>query len=371
MEFDTKPSPHDKKVNMSTFSKSFGDKYEECPLKAWYHIRYKKQETSPEMEFGKLVHMLFAQKIAKEYKNENYNIDLTNYLPQTRFKADVMLSRLNLQYIIEPGDVVLDVESMQKSYLPNGIELIGIFDLVLLKHNNGNPYIKIFDLKTGRKVAKEIDLQCMIYVYLASLIWPGFDISFSVYSAMTGDTWGKYFSEKEALSIKDYLLDYSSKIKVDMESVYMPLAKADSTKCRKCPYFDICGNAAEPESVDYWMTEYQKGLVITKIAKDKLKEIRQNASEKVVSSSCHYVDFSESVSNGFANRSISKKDLLVMLASRRSGLESIIDSLDLNLTEQVVSIAKAEFGIPFKTNIRTNLEIKSLSSAEEDSDEDE
>lgn len=371
MEFDNDVSPHDKKVNMSTFSKSFGDKYEYCPLKAWFHIRYKKAETSPEMEFGKLVHMLFAQKIAKEYKNENYNIDLSNYLPQTRFKADVMLSRLNLQYIIEPGDVVLDVESMQKSYLDNSIELIGIFDLVLLKHNNGNPYIKIFDLKTGRKVEKEIDLQCMIYVYLAALIWPGFDISFSTYSAMTGDSWGKYFLEKEALSIKNYLIDYSSKIKADMESVYMPLAKPDSSKCGNCPYFDICTNSCEPESVDYWMTEYQKALTNTKIAKEKLKEIRLNSSEKVVSNTCHYVDFSESVSNGFANRSISKKDLLVMLASRRSGLESIIDSLELNLTEQVISIAKSEFGIPFKTNIRTNLEIKALGSAEEDGDEDE
>lgn len=371
MEFDNIPAAQAKKVNMATFSKSFGEKYEDCPLKAWFHIRYKKQETSPEMEFGKLVHMLFAQKIAREYKNENYNIDLSNYLPPARFKADVMLSRLNLQYIIEPGDEVLDVESMQKCYLPNGIELIGIFDLVLLKHNNGKPYIKIFDLKTGRRVTKEMDLQCMIYLYLGALIWPGFDISFTAYSAMTGDTWGEYKTEAEALSIGSYLIDYSSKIKLDMESIYMPLSKCDGNKCIKCPYFDMCDNSAEPESVDFWMREYQKGVTITKLAKEKLKEIRHNSSEKVISDTGHYVDFSESVSTAFANRSITKKDLLVMLSSRVAGLESIIDSLDLNLTEQVVSIAKAEFGIPFKVNIRTNLEVKSLGSGGDDSDDEE
>lgn len=369
-----------KKVYLSVFSKSFGETFDECKLKAWFKVRNKKAFISSKpLELGKYAHALFATSVANLIGEEYYvnEEQLTNN-PAIKFEAKSMMRRINLDRFISSKDEVIGFEKIVKHTLDlpskndekNQIEIMGIFDLILFKDSPRGSYIEVFDFKTGYKLAKEVDLQCMVYVYLAAKLYPGFPVLFRTYSGRTGDEWGRFFKEEEALSMEEEILSYASEIKEVVESEYMPQAKAGA-HCLNCPFLDACTSRDLEEETDVTnvMNKYQQYKSKIKEYEEKLKNFRTKSpkDEAVITDSGFVIDFSESLSIGIATPKVSKKDLLVLLA--RSGeLEEVLDSLDISFTDKVVAKAKA-LGIDFKPKITRRLGIKALSTEEGEEDE--
>lgn len=359
------------RTSLNTFSKSFGETFKQCPLKAWFKARNKRKEeqSSKELLIGKFTHELFAQKIVEEYLNKTYKINKKGIDPTVIYESTVMLSRLNLDTIIEKNDTVIAVEEFHKVFMKNGLELVGIFDLVLLKNSPKGPYIQVFDLKTGYKLAKEVDLQCMIYAYLAAMIYPGLPILFTTFSTRNGDTWGKFFSEKEALSLGDIIENFSGEVKEIVEDEYRPVSKP-SPNCLNCPFFDECLSAQNSDETNILLTmeEYQKTKNRLKQLESVLKSFRTSSKEdKAIEAGQYVIDYSESISTSIATKGTTKNDLKVLIANSKGGLNQILDSIDIKLTDKVISLAK-EHGVEFKPKTTRRLTIKDCNESEEGED---
>ncbi len=354
-------------IKMNSFSQSFGGVYDECPAKAWYKLRNKNiKETNEAMELGAYAHQLFAKKVSKRFLGETRRLQKKGVHPSIMFQANQMIEKTSLSKIVEEGDEVIGVEQFAKHTLRNGIELIGIFDLILLKGANTNkPYIQIFDLKTSRKLDKEVNLQCMIYVYLAAIMFPGLPIHFQVYSARTNDEWGRFFSERDALAMEDHLLEYSSEIKADVEGEYTPIAKA-SPKCQTCPFLSQCVAGLETEERDIAAitNQLQIAKVAAKIAEAKLKELLNNTDEPVLDTGTGFQITMKNSSYPAIKSKITKDNLKLLLASG-DGLNSIIDSLDLKLTPKVIQKAM-DLGIEFRDVCKQSFAIVSSEPSEEE-----
>jgi CRISPR/Cas system-associated exonuclease Cas4 (RecB family) len=362
------------RTNLSTFSKSFGETFKLCPLKAWFKARDKRKEEKPSKELliGKFTHELFAQKVVEEHMNKKYKVNIKGIDPTVIYESKVMLSRLNLDTIIEKDDTVIAVEEFHKVFMKNGLELVGIFDLVLLKQSSKGPYIQVFDLKTGYKLAKEVDLQCMIYAYLAAMTYPGLPVLFTTFSSRNGDTWGKFFSEKEALSLGDIIENFSGEVKEIVEDEYRPVSKP-SPNCLHCPFFDECLAAQNSDETNILLTmeEYQKTKNRLKQLETILKNFRASSSEdKAIEAGQYLVDYSESLSTAIATKGTTKDDLKVLIANSKGGLNQILDSIDIKLTDKVIALAK-EHGVEFKPKSTKRLVIKSAVEDLEEGEDDE
>ncbi len=360
------------RVSLSRFSKSFGEAHKQCPLKAWFSLREKTVESSKLMEIGKFTHELFAQRVSEDFKKEKYNVNTKGVAPEVIFESKVMMNRINLDNIIEKDDVVIAVEEFHRTFLRNKLELVGIFDLVLLKQSTRGPYIQVFDLKTGHKVTKEVDLQCMIYTYLAAKIYPGLPINFVVYSAKTGDTWGKFFSAQEALDLESIIVDYSSEVKESVESEYKPMPKC-STKCVNCPFFEKCTAAQDFDETD--IDSLTNALIYSKTRasaiEKRIKAMReeQKDDKDIITQNGYKISLNESVINAIATKKTTKADLIVLIANSKGGLKEVIDSVDIKLTDKVVNLGK-ELGVEFKPRISKRVNIKALDGEEEIEDEE-
>lgn len=367
-----------KKVFMSTYSKSFGEIYEECPLKAWYKIRNKKAFISSNaLELGKYAHALFATEVGK-FTNQEYYINDEELTadPTIRFEAKTMLRRINLDKFISSPDEVIGFEKIVKHTVnlsnKEQLEIMGIFDLIMFKDSPRGSYIEVFDFKTGFKIEKKVDLQCMIYVYLAAKLYPGFPIYFHTYSGRTGDEWGKYFSEKDALSMEEDILEHAEKIKKEVESDYSPIAKAGA-HCQNCPFLSKCSSNQvdlEEANIETIFTSYMAHKAEMRKCEDKLKSFRINnpKDEGVDTGAGFVVDYSESLSVAIATPKTSKKDLLLLFAVEGM-LPEILDSLDINFTDKVIAKAKT-LNIDFKPKITKRLTIKNLADVEGVEDEE-
>lgn len=356
------------RANLNTFSKSFGETFRQCPLKAWFKVRdtKKEEQSSKELLIGKFTHELFAQKIVEEYLNKKYKVNTKKIDPTVIYESKVMLSRLNLDTIIEKGDTVIAVEEFHKVFMENGLELVGIFDLVLLKNSPRGPYIQVFDLKTGYKLAKEVDLQCMIYAYLAAMTYPGLPILFTTFSARNGDTWGKFFSEKEALSLGDIIENFSNEVKETVEDEYRPVSNP-SPNCLNCPFFEDCLAAQNSDETNVLLTmeEYQKTKNKLKQLEAILKNFRASSKEdKPIEAGQYLIDYSESISTSIATKGTTKDDLKVLIANSKGGLNQILDSIEIKLTDKVIALAK-EHGVEFKPKSTKRLIIKNFNETEE------
>lgn len=360
-----------KRASMNTFSKSFGDMYKQCPLKAWFQLRDKRQDSSKLLEIGKYTHELFAQKISVEYKKEPYQIKKEGIDPVVKFESKLMMQRINLDNIIEKDDVVLAVEEFHKHFLKNGIELVGIFDLVLLKQSTKGAYIQVFDLKTGHKVSKEVDLQCMIYTLLANKIYPGLPINFVVYSAKTGDTWGKFFSPSEAEALEEIIEEYSSEVQKSVESEYKPIPKC-SAKCVNCSFFKDCTAAQDfdDNDVDSLMNAMIYSKTRASQCEKKLKELReeQKDDKAIIASNGYSVDFKEYVIQRISTKKTTKADLINLIANSKGGLNEVISDVDIKLTDRVINIGK-ELGLEFKSSITRKIAITVSEEDKEDTEE--
>ncbi len=370
MVFDTEEEVL-KKASMNTFSKSFAEMYKNCPLRAWFQIRGKREDSSKLLEIGKYTHELFAQKIAVEYKKEEYRIK-TSVDPIVKFESKIMMERINLDNIIEKGDEVIAVEEFHKHYLKNGVELVGIFDLVLLKQSTKGPYIQVFDLKTGHKVSKEVDLQCIIYTLLAHKNYPGLPIHFTVYSAKTGDNWGKFFSSREASELEDIIEEYCDEVKATVESEYKPIPKC-SEKCINCPFFKDCTAAQDYDEndVDALTNALSWAQTRAKVITEQLKRIRAESKEDkaIISQNGFKIDYQEFIINRISTKKTTKADLVNLIANSKGGLNEVIDAVDIKLTDKVINKAK-ELGIEFKPSITKKLVISANSEEGEEENEE-
>ena len=346
MDFLTeKPS-----VTLNTISKSFAENYETCKLKAWKKKRNNRDNENRFLLVGKTAHAIFASKVAEKLWEE-YKIPTVKD-PSVVYEAKSVSENVNLDSLIK-NEEILGYENMVESKLPNGMSLVGIFDLVTLAEDEFlGTHIHVIDYKSGFKVGKTVDNEALFYAYLAADKYK-LPVLFTRYSGRSHDIWGKFFTYEEAISLKDMISAYAEEIKAVVESEEEPFPEAGS-HCVACPFLDECSakdlDETNPEQL---ITAYQLSVAKTKVLATQLKNMRVENNNPIKTKEL-VVDFKESRFKKMSGRK-KTEDLLVFLA-KTGKLEQFLSSLKLKLTPSVVDFAEKN-GFEFSDQVKRTVSI--------------
>jgi len=347
----------EKKISMSTISKSFAENYDTCKLKAWKKKRNNRDLENKYLQIGLAAHEMFAKKIAERIGEQYILKNITD--PSIKFEAQNIIKKVDFDKLLSNADII-GYEQRVETLLPNGMSLIGVLDLVLLVDDPVvGLYLHVIDFKTSYVVNKEIDNEAIFYAYLIvkayEKVIPGIPVTFTRYSGRTHDTWGHFFTNKDALAFEEIITPYASEIKKVIESEEEPFPEA-GPHCIQCPFLDECSakdlDETNPREL---LVKLQLHKANVKILEDKLKALRYE-NEDAIETEEFRVDIKESKSKVVATKNMSKKDLVVLLA-KAGKLEEVLNSIDLKITEQVIEKA-TELGIDFKDRVSKRLDIQ-------------
>lgn len=350
----------ERKVTLPYISKSFAETYETCKLKAWKKKRTKKDEDNRFLRLGKCAHELFAQKIAQRM-GQNYKISKVTD-PSIMFEAEEILRKTNVNRIVE-GTEIIGFEETAETMLPNGMTLIGVFDLIMLVEDEIlGPYVQVFDFKTSFVVKKEIDNEAIFYAYLAAEKY-GLPVTFTRYSGRTGDMWGHFFPYERAMALAPLIVPYAEEIRDVIESPEEPFPEA-GPHCDGCPFFDTCyAKEYDLDDVRQLVTFHQLAKVQVKRTGEKIKNFRLE-NQTAIETEEFVIDMKETRSNAIATKGVTKKDLLLLFA--KSGkLDQILESLDMKITDEVIQKAE-DFGLSFKEKVTRSLSIEAKGETDEE-----
>ena len=346
-------------IHLNSISKSFAENYNTCKLKAWKKKRKNRDEENRYLQIGLAAHELFAKEIANRLGESYKPKKITD--PSVKFEAENIVKRVNFDSLLKGADII-GYEDRTESLLPNGMTLIGIFDLVLLVDDPIiGPYIHVIDFKTSYIVKKEIDNEALFYSYLAADKY-NLPVTFTRYSGRTGDLWGQFFTYEDAINFVDLISNYSDEIKEVIESEEEPFPETGA-HCIQCPFLDECSakdlDETNPREL---VAKYQLAKVQARTLEDKIKDLRYE-NEDPIKTEEFVVDIKESRSKVIATKGIKKSDIILVLA-KAGKLEEVLSSLDIKVTEEVIEKAK-ELGVEFKDRVSRRLEITPANEEEE------
>lgn len=345
-------------VSLDTISKSFAENYETCKLRAWKKKRNNRDNENRFLLVGKTAHAIFASKVA-ERLGEKYEVPTVKD-PSIVYEAKSVTDKVNLDYLIK-GEI-LGYENMASTKLPNGMTLVGIFDLVCLVEDELlGTHIQVIDYKSGFKVGKEVDNEALFYAFLAASTYK-LPVLFTRYSGRSGDMWGKFFTYEEAVGLEKVISDYATEIKEVVESEEEPFPEAGA-HCINCPFLDECSakdfDETKPEEL---IAKYQLFKTQTKILEGQIKKMRVENDNPIETPEL-VVDFRESRFPKIQNR-MKKEDILVLFA-KAGKLEQFLGALDIKLTPEVIEEAK-KAGFEFKEQVKRTVSF--IANIEEEKD---
>lgn len=349
------------KVSLNTFSQSFGKLLETCKLRAWFTVRDRRKaypEDNRAMQVGICTHELFAKKVAAfigETHEENRSAD---YSASVKYESKILMKRSFLDNIVSDPEDVYGFEKRASYTLSNGIQLVGVFDLLVLRQNEKGPYMEVYDLKTSHKLSKEDhDLQSLIYAFLAAVIY-GMPVLFVKQSCRSGERKEEYYSYDDAMGIEELLEEASSRAKSIVESNEKPRASA-CAKCVECPFLDECTaqNNVSLE-LDDLMNEFQWLSAKTKSVEAELKELRE-ASGTDLESNGHKVIRKETKRKTLkaGSKKLSKKDVLSLIIAD-GNIGSYLEDLDVAYSDRILEKMK-DMGVDIDVSISKQIKIES------------
>lgn len=358
----------EKTVRLNTVSKSLLKTFEECNLKAWYEKREGKKDNkiSESFKLVRYLRDLFSSEIASSI-GEIFKVNTRGLKPATKYEGDLLIRRINPASIIGDGEV-FGYDRMENVMLGNGINLIGSVNLMLMKKDpKYGDYIHVFLLKTGFRAVKEVDIEALMYTYIVAKKYQ-LPVLFTRYSARSGDEWGQFFPLPEALALGDGLETYTSEVKHIIESDEKPEPCADVGKCVKCPFLEQC-SAKDLEEINLSdiLNKYQNTLSKAKALKEKIQGFVAD-SDDCLETNGFSIGMKSSVSKAVKTKGIKKQDILAMFA-KAGKINLILDSVELKLTDNLITRAKEEFGIDFKDVPRRSLAIE-IAGQEETNEEE-
>ena len=345
-----------KKVNLSTLSKSMAENFETCPLRAWKKKRDNRDEENYYLKLGLTAHAMFANKIA-EHTGKHYTLpEMTD--PEIRREAEEIIENVYFESLLKEG-TILGYEERLETILPNGMSLVGIVDLLTLVEDDEfyGSYLKVTDFKTSFKVSKKLDNEALYYAYLVAKTYK-MPVYFYRFSGRSNSNWGHFFTYEEAIKLEDSISSYASEIRNVIEGEEEPFPRAGS-HCITCPFLNECTEEARGETeIEFLVNKLAFYKANTKILEDKIKNLRMEHGKPMKASGFH-IDLSKSKRRTVE---IGKKNLIVSLL--KSGkLEEFINDIDIKITDKNIEYFK-KYGFNFKESESHKLKISEYKGEE-------
>lgn len=383
MEFYTEVK---KAVKVSSASKSKISLYNKCPLRAYKTLREVKGDFggSKMLDIGMLAHELAAKEVyelsGKEYNleklAERYPLEVI-YEVQENTRATV-----NFEKIFK-DQTIIGVEETFSVELPGVAEdfkLISKPDAVAFGNINGQPYVRVYDWKTGYGTINEIDSEAIIYAYAAYKKY-SLPVIFSRVSLTTGRYWSNEFSTVSLEKMTPMLVGLLKSYKKDMESEVLPEFKPGS-HCHYCPFITQCDGRKyvttlrQKMKAAIWAKELAKKYEAE--VKDAAKEVLGNIKEPLKEGEIPLLPFLDNRYGAIANtsrsfqlasRKIKAKDVIKLL--EESGLlGEVIDNLTLKLDLHSANLLNS-LQIPTKEVVRTTIKLEAVQGESEEGEDNE
>jgi CRISPR/Cas system-associated exonuclease Cas4 (RecB family) len=237
-----------KRQNVTNFSKSLMQEFETCNLKAWLNINNpnKYQKKSEAIIVGSIAHLLFGFSLQQHLGIKTKEPKMpkkTN--PLFIYKAWEKIKSFNFSYLlrdVEAKDLIgIEVEVSVELFDNN--RLNGIFDAVLLKedkHSKKN-YIEIIEYKSSPRIESEMDIESLIYTYLAYKEY-GLDVSFKRVNEF--QTASFYHTVDEIEKMEEMIINYIKEAKEILENYAEPEMQTGA-HCSFCPFISRCKKRVE------------------------------------------------------------------------------------------------------------------------------
>ena len=363
-----------KKVRVMSASKSRLAEYKKCPLKAAKKMRDTKYRNidSKQLEIGKLAHELAEIELNK-IQGKDFNIEDIEKrydMPVILEVKESMFKWLNFNKLFE-DKTIIEIEesfSVDMEEVTEGFKLIIKPDAVAYGEIDKNPYMFIYEWKSGFNMTTEVDNEAIVYAYGAYKKY-GLPIIFNRVNLRTGKIFSHEFSAQSLVDLEPMLISLMKRYKRDMEDEILP-EFTPGGHCQYCPFISECEGRKYVSSLRH----KQKAAIWAKeLAKKYEAEVK--AAAKVVLDNTEITSDTEvllpfldnkygvvadtSKSYQLATRKVSKKDLISLI--KDSGyFEEFIDSMDLKITENQAEILKENFDIPVKEVTRTTIKLKEI-----------
>ena len=292
--------------------------------------------------------------IERYAEKENSDEKSRKFSASVRYEAHMLSKRVSVsRFVKNPGEICAYSETLRHT-MRNGIELVGLFDLLLLKEDERGAYLEVINITTSHKLTEENnDLQSLIAAYLTANTY-GMNVNFVRYSCRTGEQKSEFYYHKNAIAIGKILEDASSDARKVVEGEDKPRPSA-SPRCLECPFLDECSvKGTKIINTEDLMNEYLWASAKAKKAETALKEQREFSEEDIVMNGMK-IEVRESrrrtIKNG--NKKLSKKDLISLILSDGTAPD-FIDNLDIEYSDQVLNKIE-ELGLTIDVGITSKI----------------
>jgi hypothetical protein len=367
------------KIRVNSASKSRLGIYKKCPLMAAKKLRdtKKRESNSKALDIGILGHDLAEIELrrisGKEINVSSMEAELEKKydLPVIYAVKNDLFKRLSFDKLFE-DQTIIEIEesfSVDMEEVAEGFKLIIKPDAVSYREINGNPYMSIYEWKTGFNMVTEIDTESIIYAYGAYRKY-GLPIIFNRVNLRNGKIFSHEFSPESLIDMEQMLISLMKRYKRDMEDEILPEFEPGS-HCQYCDFINECEGRKYVSSLRHkykaavWAKELAKRYEseVKTAAKEVLSHSQPSEGEETVLLPFLNGKFGAvaeiSKSFSLATRKVNKKDLIKLIKDSEH-FEDFLDSMDIKIQEHLVNVVEEEFGIPVKEVIRTSIKLKAV-----------
>ena len=382
MEFYTEVK---KKIKVGSASKSKISLYNKCPLRAYKTLREVKGDFggSKMLDIGMLAHELAAKEVYK-LSGKEYNIEKL----ALRYPLEVIYevqentrAKVNFEKIFKDQSIISIEEtfSIELPEIDKDFKLISKPDAIAFGNINGQPYVRIYDWKTGYGTINEIDSEAIIYAYAAYKKY-SLPVIFARVSLTTGKFWSNEFSTVSLENMTPMLIGLLKSYKKDMENEVLPEFKPGS-HCQYCPFITQCDGRKyvttlrQKMKAAIWAKELAKKY--ENEVKNAAKEVLGNIKEPLKEGEIPLLPFLDNRYGAIANtsksyqvasRKIKAVDILNLLID--SGLISnVVDNLKLKLDQDSANLLNS-LQIPTKEVVKTTIKLEAVQGESEEEEEE-
>lgn len=233
-------------IKISKVTKGDIKKWEQCPLRLWKEVRGhpgKQEPKSRSAEEGSIIHEMIKEEIFRIMNGgevvSSGKVELNLFNVEGVMKARRALKHIDIRSVLADTEPIA-VEQTMSLELRNGIMLVARPDFVGYKNIDGQPFLVVYDWKTGAGVKRSEDVESILYSLVAYKTY-GIDANllFGRINVVNGLSFFQEYYLEELEGLEEDIAGIVERLVLQMESEEEP-EPTPGGHCVHCPYLERC-----------------------------------------------------------------------------------------------------------------------------------